>query len=238
MATLLLEDKMMGIFDNIDLRYMDDTLMDDDEGVSPFINNAIGEVEKDIINKYWGYDIETGASKVVVIPRSDCPYVIKIPMSGVQMTEYDCDGGEEVVAKYFKGADSEDGWDYCQAEVNYYELAEEAGMEKYFAATIKWKDTKGGYPLYLQEKVEWFSHVEPSRKSMDLAKVNCCGDIRLDNVEWIAAFLDWYGLDEYKKLLAFIENWGINDLHGGNIGYRKNGAPVIFDYSGWNEGNY
>ena len=37
-----------------------------------------------------------------------------------------------------------------------------------------------------------------------------------------------------KKLFDFIKKEGIDDLHWGNVGIRKSGAPVLLDYSGFN----
>ena len=42
-----------------------------------------------------------------------------------------------------------------------------------------------------------------------------------------------YGIDIMKKAVDFIFNAGIDDLHGGNFGFNKNGKPIIVDYSGF-----
>ena len=38
-----------------------------------------------------------------------------------------------------------------------------------------------------------------------------------------------------KELIKFIYDLGLEDFHNGNIGFRKNGAPVLLDYSDYNE---
>lgn len=43
-----------------------------------------------------------------------------------------------------------------------------------------------------------------------------------------------YTEEEYKKLVAFLEKEGINDLHCGNVG-MINGKPVLIDYCGYEE---
>ena len=50
---------------------------------------------------------------------------------------------------------------------------------------------------------------------------------------WLAKAIDVYGEDEVNSLLDFIREHSIDDLHYGNIGYRKNGEPVLLDYSGF-----
>lgn len=45
-----------------------------------------------------------------------------------------------------------------------------------------------------------------------------------DPTEWLEEF--------YPGLREALEDWGINDVHSGNIGFID-GKPVIFDYSGW-----
>ena len=45
--------------------------------------------------------------------------------------------------------------------------------------------------------------------------------------------INWYGENEIEKLLKFINDEKINDLHSGNLGYL-NDRPVIVDYAGYN----
>ena len=52
-------------------------------------------------------------------------------------------------------------------------------------------------------------------------------------IEWTAMALEYYGEEVVKKLFNFIEKEGIDDLHWGNVGIRKDGSPVLLDYSGF-----
>jgi hypothetical protein len=56
--------------------------------------------------------------------------------------------------------------------------------------------------------------------------------------QWVAVAIERYGKAMVDKLIDFLENnfpIVVKDLHNGNIGFRKNGEPIILDFSGWNE---
>ena len=230
---LLLEDKMMGIFDDIDIN-IEDEIYSDEEGDCPYLYEAIYAYESDIIKKYNGYEKETGATKCVVMPRN-CPYVIKMPIKGALSYDYNEETEEdEVTYREYRHSNSDPRWNYCEAEALTYELAEEYGVERFFAKTFYWKMTEGDYPLYLQEKVQTWHCGAPSQRSSVLA-CNYYEQGIIEDEVWIAFFIDWYGIINLEKLIDFLAEEGINDLCDRNLGYRKNGAPVIFDYSGYNE---
>lgn len=47
---------------------------------------------------------------------------------------------------------------------------------------------------------------------------------------WLQAGINHYGLNFMVDLANFIKDQYIDDLHGGNIGFRADGSPVIFDF--------
>lgn len=232
---LLLEDKMMGIFDNIEINVKDDIFSDEaGEGDCPYLDEAIWLSDDGLTKKYNSYDIKTGATKCVIIPYG-CSYVIKMPIKGIRYEEYNEDEDEgEIIYREYCNSNSEPRWNYCEAEALNYELAKEYGVEEFFAKTFYWKMTMGDYPLYLQEKVQSCRDGKPSARSSTLA-CNYYNERIIEDELWLAFFIDWYGIDNLEKLMNFLAEEGINDLCDRNLGYKESGAPVIFDYSGYNE---
>ena len=51
---------------------------------------------------------------------------------------------------------------------------------------------------------------------------------------WLEYAYEYYPEDKVNALIDFIFEKGINDITLSNVGFRKNGAPVIYDYSGYN----
>ena len=50
--------------------------------------------------------------------------------------------------------------------------------------------------------------------------------------EWAKLAISLYGKKTCKSLCDFIVEYGINDLHEENLGF-KNNKPVILDFSGY-----
>ena len=121
-----------------------------------------------------------------------------------------------------------------------YQLAIDAGVEDAFAACY-FLDRIEGYDFYIEELVCVDEDTTDSR-CYDYASSLCEEeeDVDVDEVyydlcdeERVCAV---FGAMEIKrKLLEFIVNYGINDLHAGNFGYRNGdlSEPVIIDYSGY-----
>jgi penicillin V acylase-like amidase (Ntn superfamily) len=40
---------------------------------------------------------------------------------------------------------------------------------------------------------------------------------------------------QYQELVQILENYGITDIHEGNIGYDETGQIKVIDVGGWNE---
>lgn len=173
---------------------------------------------------------ESGASKLALI-FENLPYVIKIPFSGY----YSNDGDEEYGD--FCNAGSEGNWDYCEVEENIYKYAEKNGLADCFAKTEKIA-TINGYPIYKQEYVTVYDYGESScHTQQDEEKISSfCEeeDFYACEQNWLADVLAYFGETIFNKLVAFIRQEDINDLHNGNIGYIGL-KPVLMDYSGWDE---
>ena len=195
------------------------------------------------------FDYKYGATKMVVIfPEKDI--VVKIPFNGSYYFDselYDEDDEKGInpmpydYTKFetFYNADSETGWDYCDAEVNKFINAEEENLDKYFAETDFLCFTKGGYPIYIQEKCSRCKgRVDTNRPSYKTAQNKVCsreaGGIGYE--PWIADFIDAYGEGEFDRLVKFLDSDEdlCGDLHFDNIGYNSKGLPIIMDYAGFN----
>lgn len=186
-------------------------------------------------NKVPDFDYEYGATKLVIIPKNK-DYVIKIPFNG----GYSC--GEYTS---FNGANDEAwGDNYCEAEVEIYQLAKEAGFEKMFLPLTY--VLTSCVDIYIQPKCECYikNDVKQDSYSSKESKERILEDKKQGkrylfgefSDSWTASCLDVLGsIEELKRFEKFLEDNGIfYDLHSGNIGYYE-GHAVILDYGGYNE---
>ena len=179
------------------------------------------------------FDYATGATKGVLI-FEQLGFVIKIPFCrNSEDCEYNSAYGEYECC-YFTGADTDNGWDYCEAEANKYERAEEEGLAQCFAKTKKIGDIDG-YPIYMQELADIYKSIDyqsshTEEDSRQVSSICNSNNFYMFNIEWLSDAFHYYGEKIFHKLLEFIRTVGINDLHDGNIGYIGN-RPVLVDYS-------
>ena len=173
--------------------------------------------------KTFSYDY--GATKGVII-FEDLGFVIKIPFGA----SCDCE---------FYGADCDNGWDYCEAEVNKYEFANKNDLNQCFAETkiIAYID---GYPIYIQEFATMFDKdngASSNHTKDDMEKIaDLCEDNNYEcfNTSWLSDVFNFFGEKVFYQLMNFISDVDINDLHNGNIGYIGM-RPVLVDYSSYND---
>lgn len=215
-----------------------------------FIDDLGGLDYCDDVN--YNFDVaqlESGASKIVLIPKEIKDFVIKIPVSGTRFPYENEDGEEERGTEYYCQAPTRydgDSWNYCQAEVEIYEEAVENDLEDAFAETKFLFRTHAGVPVYVQERVSFgayhkrssLSHEERSKKleevysrSSDEVQYSC----QMFSTEYAIEMLEYYGLSKFVKLMNFLYNENLNDFHGGNIGFNENLQPILFDYSGFKD---
>lgn len=159
------------------------------------------------------FKIYHGVTKVVIVPKNrGARYVLKIPI------------GE---------------YDYCEVEVKNYRRAEEEGLSNLFTSIDVFDSDNYSFPVYIQEKVRarnedpdgdydgdcdcWESLSEESTDS-------------IQNLDMSGVLVDEliysYGVILTEMFISFCEREIINDVHGGNYGYRRDGSPVVYDYSG------
>lgn len=234
MELLLLEDKLSKIVNQLNIP---DTFGKYEESDEPNYDIA-WEVSGD-------YETETGASKYVIIP-DNASYVIKIPFDGYfndeetyneETEEYEY---EDTAFISFECAEADENWNYCEAELNIYDMAVEAGFGEFFAETLAFK-YQNSRMTYLQEKCITYSNKRNENasdtsiaiaKNISRSKYNSKYYHRFSD-SWIADCIDYYGLE---KTLAFIQYASANhiddDMHYGNFGYsQKDGRPVLIDFS-------
>ena len=173
--------------------------------------------------KLYGVQLRQGASKGCIIPL-DKNFVFKLEIDA-------CD------REFFNDKNY-----YCEAEARTYKDMQDYYLDKYFAQTEFLTDYFG-IKIYVQEKVEPFCEwhscdnwITCEQNGM-LDKITSTIDKSQNNwdtipEEWAADFVMEYGLEEFEALLNTLDEFDINDIHDGNVGYIKN-KPVIFDYSGW-----
>lgn len=176
----------------------------------------------DMFKVYFGDSVilKSGATKGVIIPK-DADFVIKIPFEA-----YNC-------------GDNFNEDDYCQLEATAYENALIEGFEFVFVET-KFVDIIDGIKIYVQPRVDEYARDE-DEEYLSCDESNEMEDLKDSyfsaydmNSYWLYEFINVYGMDIFNDFCHFTEEYGINDLHGGNLGYYH-GKPVIFDYSGYFE---
>lgn len=162
-----------------------------------------------------------GVTRVVIVPDW-LDWVVKVNFMGSGITQ-----------------------NYNALEDQHFQLAVEAGLDRYFAATY-FIDKVEGIEVYAQEKVKvdeesvsssFFEYTlenyyRQAREEEDEDAVNEAAweeSIGLENEDRIYAMIEDGGAEE---LVNFVFENDINDLHSGNWGYRGD-EPVLIDYAGY-----
>ena len=124
--------------------------------------------------------------------------------------------------------------DYCERERFIYEQAKERGVAELFAESYFLMDFCGR-PIYIMKKVE----DNKEKISTDLYDKAISEGYEIDfeymEPEEQVEELFYYYYEDYllQEYFAFCEDYGVNDVHTGNIGYDESGKPVVIDYSGY-----
>ena len=172
---------------------------------------------------------EYGATKLVIV-MNDENIVFKIPFNSFR--DYVCDA-----TSFFCGAPATSTWDYCEAEEERYDFAEEYGFSKYLAKTNIVYSTKNGVRIYIQPKCSVRSkHKTTSKRSSKVFSKWFKHCLPIDDTQWLNTFIDCYGAYKLKQFLTFLlnEEWD-DDLGSRNIGYTIEGKPVLIDYGSYME---
>ena len=177
-----------------------------------------------------GYEVRTGASKVVFIPDG-ARYVIKIPYYG-QVDDWD---GNSVP---YQGAfspeiDTENTNDYCELEAAIYDEAVDWGLQDFFVPTT-WVCDIGHIPVYVQPRIHPIRHRPTEENTFKYASVK--GSDEFDS-DVGACLVDFYALPHIEKLLEFFKFYRINDVDNFRNGGYDTGLQrhVFWDYAGFQE---
>ena len=227
-----------------------------------FVHEVVDPLEEAGCFDNWTWD--NGVTKGVLIFK-ELDFVVKIPFEGYcseTESHYENSNGSwigswssrwnsrlhkveyEEIFEDFTGADTEDGWNYCEVEADLIDAAREEGLNRCFAATELLGFAKD-HPIYIQEKCFMFCDARTSTnkekyKNRTKADYDSLKEARertdfwgIDN-DWVLDFLIYWGEEMLKRLGQFLFVHDIEDLHNGNIGYR-NGVPCLVDYSSYRE---
>ena len=132
----------------------------------------------------------------------------------------------------------ENPWDYCETEEIRYKIAEKSGLAEHFAQTWSIGEVNH-WPIYAQMKACMFrsesyystrTRKDYSQKERESVKsIKDATKFWVED-EWLIDFLNYWGQDRTMEFIKFCQDWFIDDLHSGNLGYIC-GVPCLVDYS-------
>lgn len=180
--------------------------------------------ELDKQKEKYNFDYSAGCTKIALFfPNID--FVIKIPFRGWNDIEL------------FQGTD--ETWDYCELEEISYDVAKQSDLQDCLVQT-KLLCYIQGYPIYKQPIVTLYNNYSKRIENEQSAKIVEESSDRIDEIDssipfgWSEDVVTYFGKNFFSKLLNFLSDMGINDMHADNVGYFKN-KPIILDYSGYYE---
>lgn len=227
---------------------------EDDEDISWEMDEGVDCFEEWIGAEYFRH----GKSKVV-IGFSEFPnYVFKIPISSERCYFYSEIEDRMVFDhedSYFYAWDifdyvstdfalfvGEECWDlpnnncdYCSVEAAIYRYAERMGVDSAFAGTW-YVGEIGGVNIYVSERVDSYWHYDRNVSKTDVVfeSIKNTPEMYNSNIEKLelAYLIKDYSYAFALKLVNFIEECNVTDLHGDNYGCSDN-RLVFLDYSGY-----
>lgn len=191
-------------------------------------SNFTTSAGKKMFGGIQGVKIAHGASRFVLIPENE-PFVFKIDLNVREVF----DDNDKLIVKDTLSYQNY----YCNHEADIYEMAENEQLGYYFAE-ITYLDTIFGKDFYVQEKAVPFkiaqhgiTKIEDKEEAETSQLYEYCiaDDIPF---EWLYDFVSWNGYEEGVRLLDFLCDNDIDDLHDGNLGYI-NDRPVLYDFCGF-----
>lgn len=209
----------------------------------------------DPLSEYFNINFEYGASKLVLLFHDE-DFVIKIPFRyfeieegdyGATLMEYEREEIEEepLIEDFLQPIsrasnfylDTLRHWDYCELETAIYREAVEDELAPYFAEEFL-AGFVGNMPIYCQAKVQtYYEGATHYTEEVQEKTTRSCKERGLRvmfDIDWVTDFIQYYGLNEYERLLKFIDQLGLRDFHHGNIGYIDE-YPILLDYSDFYE---
>lgn len=168
-----------------------------------------------------GFNFNCGATRGCFTPKcQDCDFVFKFDFSELNS-------------------------DYCAREKYLYIEAQKMGLGFAFAK-VESVDIIAETCIYVQDKVV-FPYGDKNESSYSEEELNVLSDRISDysyncfnslSLEWLKDFELAYGEESFQAFLEFCDEYCINDLHDGNVGYGEDGLPIVFDYAGYYENDF
>lgn len=137
--------------------------------------------------------------------------------------------------------------DYCEVEVNNYEIAKKYRVERVLLPIEHYYTTSSGIAIYKQPKYSFstsdgdyhrdYRKYLTKRNTPIRANIvrriqtNCYDGHRIDQ-RWMARVLQLYGKKFCRSFEAWSQECHVNDLHNSNTGWLNN-KPIILDYAGY-----
>jgi len=215
---------------------------------SPFATTEMGESDFDIENyflkvfsSYGISEVKLGASKAVLFFRK-AGFVIKIPFEGYyKYSDSEQDEYDYTTWSFYEYISVEDG-DYIKEEIKLYnDKIKKAGFSHLFAKNKFLCECANGIPIYYQEEMicaDDMDYHEISKKdtrkldSIFERKPSWGSYLRCLPKTFILKTIELFGENYTIRFCNFLDD-NIDDLRSANIGFRKNGMPVILDYAGF-----
>ena len=107
-----------------------------------------------------------------------------------------------------------------------------------------WVGEYNGIPVWIQRKVEGtqseignysqFLSASQEEKEVVYKSYDILWSGDLDN-DFILAILRKYGPDVTEEAMRMMNALGLSDLHSSNVGYLRDGSPVLLDYGGYSD---
>ena len=194
----------------------------------------------DMLNQVGADDMDYGASKIVFWFSELKDYVVKIPILG-RFDEW-----EEDYVDYSNAINEDIGVrgypdNYCELEASIYNFAWQNynNIAQCFAPTYYIGTTRNGIRLYVSEKVsKTLNHTRTKSVSENSTKkaqmlIDTYGRHPGGLSEYaISVLYESYTEKIVHDLILFIYNFGIDDLHGNNLGFLQD-RLVLIDYCGF-----
>ena len=186
---------------------------------------------EDYDNDGLDYMVESGATKVVLIPM-DASFVIKIPFFGERDWDWDNDPIPYMGA-YAPGLDDVEPNNYCELEAELYKEAIKWKLEDFFVPTVFFGDVHG-LPIYVQPRIHRIKHQAAKDSAYKYASIKGSEEFDTDVG---ANLVEFYSLNDVERLLRFFKCYEINDVDNfRNSGYDSIcGRYVFWDYAGFKD---
>lgn len=186
-----------------------------------------------------GFELFSGVSKAAIVGPE---FAIKVPFTHFWEDAYrdDEDGYDSVCEEMSQ--------DYCALEVSLYNEIADAGYGIFVAETVEIEGTSA----ILQEKVTSVYQLEPELYNKYKASEETYRRVseyrHSDTIRHIthlaysipmdclAAFIAHYGEIPTFEFLSWCSDQHpeiLDDIHGGNWGFRADGTPAFLDFCGW-----